>query len=224
MPKGERIEDEELSEILTQYHLQRKKGKTSKEACAHIGARLGRNWETVAHVIRRYAPTTSLAEAVIKKGSVSLARRIIQEADVDQSIDVLERVGVLAPKAGKGENAGSAPALMLSVSAESCGAVMIGVNQYGNQAPALPEGVAEGQHQLVGEDEEWIGAGLPPLNTRDAELLGLQGRDEEVAVEGEVLDPEEEFARGLVRAKLKHTKEELVAAGLAKIAAARAKV
>lgn len=219
MPTGTPIEDEEIAEILTQYHLERKKGRLNKEACTNIGVKVGRRWEVIAHLVARYASTGMLAKAIIEKGSAQLARRIIQEADVSESIDVLERIKVLEPKAGKGASEGG-PTLMLSVSAESCGAVMIGVNQYGTQGQqASREGVPSGDHVLAISDEDpWIGpAGLPALRPQDALLLGLQGRDEgaeEAGVlitEGDILDVP----------PVPKTRDEVIAAGRAKIAAAR---
>jgi hypothetical protein len=99
-----------------------------------IGEAVGRDHKTVCDVIKRYLPTTDLATAILRAGAVDMAQKIIKKGTVSEMIDVLERpnIGVLDPvKKGTNDNDSG---FVLSVSADSLGAVKVGV-AIGGSAP-----------------------------------------------------------------------------------------
>ena len=60
-----------------------------------IAARVDRSPDTIKHFLADYKDTTALAKARLAGGAERLAHRIIEHADVQQSIDVLERLGAV---------------------------------------------------------------------------------------------------------------------------------
>ena len=71
-----------------------------------IAQRLDCSQSTVSDVLRAYQDTRELATAKLRNGSLKLAERVLSDADVDQSIDVLERIQVLEPKQSQSGTAG----------------------------------------------------------------------------------------------------------------------
>ena len=68
-------------------------GKT-QTAIAHF---LGLNQSTVSRVLSAYEDTRDLAKLKLNQASIDLAERAIKEADVDQALELLDRLDV-APK------------------------------------------------------------------------------------------------------------------------------
>ncbi len=63
-----------------------------------IAKRLDCSQPTVWRILNEFQDTRELAKSKLYHGSLGLAKRIVADADVDQSIDVLERIAVLEPK------------------------------------------------------------------------------------------------------------------------------
>ncbi len=97
-----------------------------------IAQRLACSQSTVSRVLGEFQDTRELAKAKLHRGSLKLAERIVADADVDQSIDVLERIQVLEPKQSQsgaggvqiligmpGAGAGPDPILLVSDSGAS---------------------------------------------------------------------------------------------------------
>jgi hypothetical protein len=60
-----------------------------------IAARIDRSEATIKKFLADYMPTTDLARAVFEAGAERLAHRIVKHADVDQAMEVQNRLGVL---------------------------------------------------------------------------------------------------------------------------------
>jgi hypothetical protein len=60
-----------------------------------IAARLDRNEDTIKKFLREYKPTLDLARAALEAKAEQLAHRIAKHADIDQSLEVMDRLGVL---------------------------------------------------------------------------------------------------------------------------------
>lgn len=69
-------------------------GKTQVE----IAQALGCSQPTVSYWLNEYGDTRSEAVYTLRNGAQKLAERIVKQADVTESIDVLERLEVIAPK------------------------------------------------------------------------------------------------------------------------------
>lgn len=140
MPRGVRIPDSEVSFMLGMFHRLQKEGVALTQSYVQIGEATGRGHKTVCDVIKRYLPTTDLATAVFKAGAADMARKIVKKGTVSEHIGILERpnIGVLEP-VRKGSDLGDS-GFQLSVSADSLGAVKVGVN-IGGRPPqnTLPE-------------------------------------------------------------------------------------
>lgn len=63
-----------------------------------IAVRLDRSAEGVRKVLLDWEPTQELAKATLKRGAVTLAERVIAQADVAASLEVLDRLDVLPKK------------------------------------------------------------------------------------------------------------------------------
>lgn len=160
MPRGVRIQAGEISLMMGMFHrLHTKEGMALTETYKVIGEAVGRDHKTVCDVIKRYLPTTDLATAILRAGAVDMAQKIIRKGTVSEMIDVLERpnIGVLDPvKKGGGE---SESGFMLTVSADTLGAVKVGVAVGGAAQkaaidapaprPALPAGVVDAESVTV---------------------------------------------------------------------------
>lgn len=131
---GARIPDDELAEIMGLYEQGLKAGYSKLALYETIGAQVGRSPGVISAVCRRLRPTVNLAQVKLKAAAARLVDRVIAKANVEEAMDLLSRpnIGVLEPM--KGNQAGEG-GFFMSVSADSCGAVKIGV-QMGN-APAL---------------------------------------------------------------------------------------
>lgn len=133
--KSPRIRERELAEIMARYKRLRRLGWQIMDACHHIGDKMGIPGDTVYRITRRLAPTTDLAADILKANAAKMAVKVVKKGNVDQMLDVLTRsnIGVLAPE--KHVSGPSGPQFFIGVSADSLGAVKVGV-QVVNQDPA----------------------------------------------------------------------------------------
>jgi transposase-like protein len=116
------------------------------EPITRIAEDLGRPRQTIYRFLLSMRDTTALARRVFRAGAYQLAERVVQHATVDQALDVLARPGieVIAP-APASPKAGS-PSVLVSVSAEACGAVLVGV---ADQTPATPASPAAPERRAL---------------------------------------------------------------------------
>lgn len=137
---------------------------------------------SIASVVQRYQPTTNIAEVILKKGAARMAARIVRRANVTEAIDVLSRpnIGVLDP-IKKAEGGGG---FIMSITAESCGTVKVGM------AIAGPPEAAQ------------ISTNLRPLHS-DPSVMITSGEviDVETSPDTQLKRPEGLFAKALERSK-----------------------
>lgn len=74
-------------------------GKTQTEIAQLVGC----NQSSVSRVLSRFLDTREVAKRILHNGAQALAERIVKDADVDQSLEVLDRLEV-APKREQGGN------------------------------------------------------------------------------------------------------------------------
>lgn len=125
----------DMQDAYARYKDLRKSGLGMMEACGMVGEEIGREEKTVYMLIRRLEPTIDVSQAYIQAQALRLAMRIVRKANVAEAVDILSRrnIGVLAPKQEEGSGGGG---FFLSVSAESCGAIKIGVASAAKQLDA----------------------------------------------------------------------------------------
>lgn len=63
-----------------------------------IAGRLARNPDTIRKFLSDYKPTTTLARAYFEAKAEILAARVVKHADVDQSLEIMDRLDVLNAK------------------------------------------------------------------------------------------------------------------------------
>jgi hypothetical protein len=121
-----RLKPHEMGEIVARYNDLRQRGRNHKEACEEIAPSYDRSAHTINALVRRFMPNTQLAQRYLQASALRLAMRVVRKANVAEAIDVLSRksVGVLSPKS---EESGAGAGFFLSVQADSCGAVKVGV-------------------------------------------------------------------------------------------------
>jgi hypothetical protein len=104
----------------------RRRGMSIMESYERVGLHVGRSAAVVGITINRLRPTTDMAKMYLRAKSLKLVKRLVKKASPAEIIDVLSRpsIGVLDP--AKKEEAGRA-GFFLSVSADSCGAVKVGL-------------------------------------------------------------------------------------------------
>lgn len=138
---GRRLRPHVTQELMKRFRYHRRKGKRIMEACEAVADKMGLDPKTVWAVQNRLQPTTGLATDMLRAGAANLMGRVLRKANVDQAIDLLERanIGVLAPKKDMGGTGGSQ--FIIGVSADSLGAVKVGVQIGPAQPPKqLPSG------------------------------------------------------------------------------------
>lgn len=136
---AERIPLHLLSDMLGLYDKRRREGTLTKTAIyQEIAVMSGRSPDVVRLALTRLRPTARLAEAVLQRGAVRLAARVVRKANVAEAIDILSRpnIGVLEPAKSQDKQGGGG--FFLSVQAGDLGAVKVGV-QLGNIQPAVKE-------------------------------------------------------------------------------------
>lgn len=141
-----------------------------------MAAKYDKDEVTIWRFIRSVRDTTSLARAYFRAKAYTLTKRVVEKANVDQSIDILTRpnMGVLDPINRDGNGA---TGVFVSVSAGSCGAIGDGgTNVRVGVAQRLPQPqqgeVHEGRLLPTGEGESgdvWDdegGINIPPAITQ----------------------------------------------------------
>lgn len=159
MAGGRRFRPQDITEILSRYkYLVNEQKMGVGAACAEIARDYDRTQDTVYNLVRRFIPSVEAADSYLKANALRLAMRVVRKANVDQSIDILSRsnIGALAP--AKTESGGGG-GFFLSVQADTCGAVKIGIVQG--------QGAMEGQQGLQNPPSEPLrgssGYALQPL-------------------------------------------------------------
>lgn len=134
MPSGIPLKPYEIQEMLDMFNDCRKKGRGLMESYRIVGAQLDRDPKRVQEVISRLRPTTDVAKMYFRANALQMAMRIKRKANVGELIDVLSRpsIGVLDPIKKVESGPGG---FFLTVNAESCGAVKVGVLQPGADEP-----------------------------------------------------------------------------------------
>jgi ParB-like chromosome segregation protein Spo0J len=89
------LTDDERAEIL---HLASVEGLSQRR----IAAKTGRNRSTIQEVLKALAPTTALAKAHYAAQALDLARRATDTANVEQILEIHDRLGVLERKRDTG--------------------------------------------------------------------------------------------------------------------------
>lgn len=144
MPRGIKIEADEIQHILDLFNDSRKRGRSLMDSYTLVAAQVGRDAKTIAGLIQRLKPTTDLARMYFRAKAYKMAKRIVNKGSASELMDVLQRpsVGVLDP-VKKIEGGGGG--FFLTVNAESCGAVKVGVLQ----APPAQKQLGEGEDTTV---------------------------------------------------------------------------
>lgn len=137
MPRGIKIEADEIQHILDLFNDSRKRGRSLMDSYTLVAQQVGRDAKTIASLIQRLRPTTDLARMYFRAKAFKMAKRIVKKASPSELIDVLQRpsIGVLDPIKKIDTGPGG---FFLSVNAESCGSVKVGVAQL-PPAPDLPQ-------------------------------------------------------------------------------------
>lgn len=96
------------------------------QACDLVGADMEMPGKSVWSIIQRFKPTTDLGKMYMKAKAYRMTKRLVKEAKAGELIDILSRpgMGVIEPAV---KNEGGAGGFFLSVAADSCGAVKVGV-------------------------------------------------------------------------------------------------
>lgn len=134
---AERLQPEDLAEMWVVYKDLRAKGWAFLDIYEKLADQFGRPVATIRTHLRKLAPTTDIARVFLSASALKMAKRVVDEGRVPELIDVLSRpsLGVIAPKAEAQGGGG----FFLSVSADSCGAVRVGLAGSGGGAHLLPE-------------------------------------------------------------------------------------
>lgn len=160
-----RARPHEMQAVIQRYRELHNQGIGIMEACEDISLKIGMPISTIHQMVNRLLPTTDLAEAYLKSQALRLAARVVRKANAQEAIDVLSRknMGVLAPKT---EESGGIGGFFLSVQAESCGAVRVGVSTMTAPTP---------QPQLSPAPQVIEAIPLPLTVKRDTADHSLQG-------------------------------------------------
>lgn len=128
---------QEKEDMLMYFDKFRKMGLGKDECYKRIAAILGRSEGTIGVAIRRLTPTTRTARLYLQSKAYKLARRLVEKANTAEIIDILSRpsMGVLDPAKKSESGMGG---FFLTVSADTCGAVKVGM-LTGNVQDPEPE-------------------------------------------------------------------------------------
>jgi hypothetical protein len=175
-------------EMLGRFKQLRAQHKRKMECYVQIAKEQRRALNTVKTIIVNLQSTKDLAAQYLESQAYRLTKRLVKEARTPEIIDILTRpnVGVLAPHA---KESSGGQGFFLSVQAESCGAVKVGIatGQLPGGQHGLPEKV---ESEVNGADpfdptDGWYGEGVAQ---QEREILAvLQNADGEAP--GEVLAP-----------------------------------
>lgn len=131
---GNRIPDHTRQQILERFDHYRRQGLPLMQAYEAVGAEVGRDARVVGAFVNRMRPTVGAARVYLRSKALKLAKRLVEKANTTEILDILSRpsMGVIDPaQKGGGEGMG----FQLLVSADSCGAVKVGL-----QAGPMPTG------------------------------------------------------------------------------------
>lgn len=131
------IDQNAALDILDTFERSMRKGYTLVQTYRFIARAQGRDPKTIEAFIRRMRSTTSLAQMKVKARAAELMDKVMDKAAPGELIDILSRpnIGVLEPMRKTEGSTG----FILNVSAESCGAVKIGILH--NSQGAAPHGI-----------------------------------------------------------------------------------
>jgi len=104
-----------------------------------VAKEFGRHPDTIRRLLAKYKSTTTLALHTIRARANELVERVLEKADVDQLIDVLQRsnVGVLDPLKTAGGGGGTSVGVLVSVNPGNLAAV--DASTYDSGRHSLPE-------------------------------------------------------------------------------------
>ena len=131
--KGVPIPIEIKQDILLRFDDYRRKEMSIMAACTQISqdVQLLHNVDlspkSVWACINRLRPTTDIAKLYLKAKAMKLVKRVVQKANVSEAIDLLSRPGMDVIGRPSKEQAGGPQGFFLTVQADTCGAVKVGV-------------------------------------------------------------------------------------------------
>lgn len=127
-----RMSEGEKNDILVAW-------KTGKKTPQMLAREFGRDESTIHRLIAEFRPTTELAKAKILSQASALVDRVLEKADVDQLIDLLQRpnIGVLDPMVDPKKAGGGPGGVLVNVQAGSLAAV--NVLEYSQNALPTPD-------------------------------------------------------------------------------------
>ena len=139
MPSGQPIPNSDVEHILSLFTDLRKRGMAIMDCYTRIGQLMDRDPKVIGTVVNRYRPTTDTAKMYFRARALKMAQRIVRKGSPSELMDVLSRpsIGVLDSAKGNGDSGGGN--FFISVNADTCGAVKVGVAGVAN-APQLESG------------------------------------------------------------------------------------
>lgn len=123
---GNRIPDHTRQLILERFDHYRRQGLPLMQAYTAVGAEVGRDARVVGAFVNRMRPTVGAARMYLRSKALKLAKRLVAKANTPEILDILSRpsMGVIDPAVKSG---GEGMGFQLLVSADSCGAVKVGL-------------------------------------------------------------------------------------------------
>lgn len=145
------IAPETLQFILDRFDYHRKAGRGISESYRLVALETNYAECTIGQIVNRMRPTVGAARLYLRSKALRMARRLVKEAKAPELLDILSRpsMGVIDP-AAKSEGGGGG--FFLSVQAQDCGAVKIGVATGQSMLPSAP--VAEEFDPFSPQSEE----------------------------------------------------------------------
>lgn len=130
-----------------------------------VAARSGYSEEQVRDIRAQYFPTAGLAKHYLRSNALRLAKRVVEEANVEEAVDILSRpnIGVLdAPVKGAGQ---STTSILTSIHPTHLGGVQVAVVTGAVGQPlGLPAASSE-------ETDGWV-----QTEDRDSTVIDIQTR------------------------------------------------
>lgn len=141
MPSGQPIPNSDVEHILSLFTDLRKRGMAIMDCYTRIGQLMDRDPKVIGTVVNRFRPTTDTAKMYFRARALKMAQRIVRKGSPSELMDILSRpsIGVL-DAAKKADEAGGGN-FFISVNADTCGAVKVGVASM-KEAPQLESGEA----------------------------------------------------------------------------------
>lgn len=134
----EPIEEEEQLDILSLMEESLAKGFTIEATYKYIAKVQGRSPEAIKYFLKKLRSTKTLAKMKLEAGLSKMVDRVIEKAPTTELIDILSRpnIGILEPAKRGGEQTG----FVLSVQADTCGSVKVGVAAGVSLTPGAAHG------------------------------------------------------------------------------------